>query len=297
MWQLLITMRTYFLFILFAFFSSYSQAQIVTTSYHTKNGKITTNMDSAFFYKNSIQPKDKHAPQIVEEYYVSTKTLKSKGTLNKNSAYWLIGKAYQYYPSGNLKDEETYADNGRLIDTAFYYHPNGNVKLIFYYPFKQKHKKEITVTDYLILTYADSTGKVWLTNGTGYAQLNPATHSTEEGHFVAHKKDGTWKGSFLNKKYTFKEEYKNGILISGVTTDTLGIETTYNQDNFEIAPKYPGGINALRRFVAREYRYPKKAVSLGISGTVIINFIIEADGTMSNLAVHKDLGYETDPRV
>ena len=64
----------------------------------------------------------------------------------------------------------------------------------------------------------------------------------------------------------------------------------------EQMPEFPGGDDALNRFLTSNIHYPKSALKNNISGTVYVNFIISADGTIQNVkvtkGVHKTLDEE-----
>ena len=53
---------------------------------------------------------------------------------------------------------------------------------------------------------------------------------------------------------------------------------------------YPGGIEALNTFLARNIIYPTLAKQKNIQGKVIISFIIEKNGSISNIKIIKDIG-------
>lgn len=48
-------------------------------------------------------------------------------------------------------------------------------------------------------------------------------------------------------------------------------------------PEYKGGMPELMNFVAQSIRYPKEAQELGLSGRVIVSFVIEKDGSVSEV--------------
>ena len=52
-------------------------------------------------------------------------------------------------------------------------------------------------------------------------------------------------------------------------------------------PEYPGGHEALIDFLRRQLRYPKDARKMGIQGTSYIQFIVEKDGTLTNVQLQK----------
>jgi len=55
-------------------------------------------------------------------------------------------------------------------------------------------------------------------------------------------------------------------------------------------PKYPGGDEARIKFLQENVKYPKVAVYNGIKGIVYITFIVEKDGTMSNIKLLQGIG-------
>ena len=47
----------------------------------------------------------------------------------------------------------------------------------------------------------------------------------------------------------------------------------------------------LINFIARNVKYPAIARENGIQGTVVVRFVVEKDGSVSNIEVLRDLGY------
>jgi len=58
----------------------------------------------------------------------------------------------------------------------------------------------------------------------------------------------------------------------------------------ESMPSYPGGMGELMKFLANNIKYPPQAKSNGIQGRVFVNFVIEADGSVSNVRVLRGIG-------
>lgn len=50
-------------------------------------------------------------------------------------------------------------------------------------------------------------------------------------------------------------------------------------------PEFPGGYEALVKYLSENIKYPKLAKETGISGTVFVTFVIEPDGSVSSIAV------------
>ena len=58
----------------------------------------------------------------------------------------------------------------------------------------------------------------------------------------------------------------------------------------EEMPQYPGGENALMDYVSKNVVYPSEAQEKGISGRVFVGFIVEKDGSVSNVEVLRGIG-------
>ena len=54
---------------------------------------------------------------------------------------------------------------------------------------------------------------------------------------------------------------------------------------YESQPFFPGGSEALLSFLAENIKYPEEAVKDSIQGRVVVTFIIETDGSISNIQV------------
>lgn len=59
-------------------------------------------------------------------------------------------------------------------------------------------------------------------------------------------------------------------------------------------PVPPGGMRFFMQYIHQNLRYPPEARERGISGTVYLQFIVEADGTLSELQVVRGLGAGCD---
>lgn len=50
-------------------------------------------------------------------------------------------------------------------------------------------------------------------------------------------------------------------------------------------PSFPGGDQALQKYLAENLRYPKTAADNGIEGNVPLQFIVKADGSITSVKV------------
>ncbi|MGI4740615.1 MAG: energy transducer TonB [Janthinobacterium lividum] len=62
----------------------------------------------------------------------------------------------------------------------------------------------------------------------------------------------------------------------------------------EKMPEFTGGQEALLRYLRSHLRYPSAALTAGIGGRVFLSFVIQADGSISEVTVLKGLGYGLD---
>lgn len=62
----------------------------------------------------------------------------------------------------------------------------------------------------------------------------------------------------------------------------------------EQLPEFPGGPMAMNQFVSSHVVYPETARDNGISGKVVISFVVEKDGQISHVKVRQGLGYGCD---
>lgn len=56
-------------------------------------------------------------------------------------------------------------------------------------------------------------------------------------------------------------------------------------DVVEVMPQYPGGIPQMMKFIVSNIKYPKDAIKKGMQGAVVVQFVVEPDGSVSNVHV------------
>ena len=55
-------------------------------------------------------------------------------------------------------------------------------------------------------------------------------------------------------------------------------------------PEYPGGIEALYKYIQSNIKYPQLAKENNITGRVFVTFVVEKDGSVSNVKAARDIG-------
>ena len=62
----------------------------------------------------------------------------------------------------------------------------------------------------------------------------------------------------------------------------------------EKMPEFAGGTDALMRYLRTHLRYPGAALAAQAEGRVYVSFVVQADGTIADVAITKGLGYGLD---
>ncbi|HZG00346.1 MAG TPA: energy transducer TonB [Chitinophagales bacterium] len=112
--------------------------------------------------------------------------------------------------------------------------------------------------------------------GSSYMKRHNYTLRTAAGNFV--------------EQYTVRE----GTSTALPKRDTI----RYGAMMFaERMPEFPGGDPGLMDFLANSIRYPQEARENGIEGTVVAQFIVNADGSVSDIRILRDIGGDTAQEV
>lgn len=70
--------------------------------------------------------------------------------------------------------------------------------------------------------------------------------------------------------------------------ETVSQEKVYT--SVERVPSFPGGIEAFYKFLSKNIVYPKAARDKNTQGKVILSFIVERDGKLSDVKVARGIG-------
>ena len=62
----------------------------------------------------------------------------------------------------------------------------------------------------------------------------------------------------------------------------------------ETQPSFPGGIDAFYAYLGKNLDYPRQAKRQGVSGKVFVEFVVDKDGSLSNIRVAKGIGVGCD---
>jgi protein TonB len=62
----------------------------------------------------------------------------------------------------------------------------------------------------------------------------------------------------------------------------------------EQQPEFPGGTDAMQRFIRDNLKFPQLAIRNGVDGLVVLSFVVDQNGGISDIQVLKKLGAGTD---
>ena len=86
------------------------------------------------------------------------------------------------------------------------------------------------------------------------------------------------------------------LLFSFMTSTAQTKKNDMVFDVVEVMPQYPGGQIEMLKYIMENIKYPEQAMKEGIQGRVTVRFIVEKDGSISNvkpvLSVHPLLDKE-----
>lgn len=72
--------------------------------------------------------------------------------------------------------------------------------------------------------------------------------------------------------------------------DIVDDNNIYSTAGIEVKPDFPGGMAKFYKYVGNNYRSPEEE---GLSGKVYVTFVVEKDGSLTDIKVVRDIGYGT----
>lgn len=77
-------------------------------------------------------------------------------------------------------------------------------------------------------------------------------------------------------------------MVSAQKLNSQLVDTIYNYKDVDVKPDFSEGAEGLYKFIIKNFNQPNKG---GLYGNVISTFVIETDGSISDIKVLKDVGY------
>ncbi len=159
------------------------------------------------------------------------------------------------------------SDTSKAKETSYF--KSGQIRQEIFYSNYSKYKRE-------------GVCKTWYKDGK----------LKEEANYTDNKLNGKLQTFWDNGQLKRDDIYELGKLKEGSIYNSDGTPTQYY--DYEIMPQFPGGFNELVRYLSTNIKYPKKARRQGISGKVVLKFIVDVDGSIQNITVEKSVSEELD---
>ena len=84
------------------------------------------------------------------------------------------------------------------------------------------------------------------------------------------------------------------FLLLATTASAQNVDTANYSDElfveYEEDPEFPGGLEALHKFIEENMQYPQIAAENCIGGRVYVQFEVDTDGTVQNPKILRDIG-------
>lgn len=162
---------------------------------------------------------------------------------------------------------------GQVVKRSFF--TDHRIRSEEFYKFQDEDRKAVI---------QQGTAKQWFPNGN--------VRSEEE--YVDGKLTGEFVTYWENSHKKRVDQYDNGVWKEGSCFDQTGTKVTYYA--YAETPSFPGGKQKMFEYLAKNMRYPSGSSRRGAGGKVITSFLVNEDGTLSDLKIEdgaaKDLNEE-----
>lgn len=224
--------------------------------------------------------------------YYKSGNIMMRGTTTTRIGIAKNGTFSYFYENGERKSVVNY-EKDILVGSYFEFHENGKIKL----EGEWCDNKNYVIPHVKIKNCWNENGIKTITEGSGcfeeiYAKGSLINENDViafgHGKIINNLKDSIWSGYDKRIKADFQEIYYKGKLISGVSIDSNKVKYKYTVKKIRPGPKK--GMEDFYNHVSKTFRTPNIE---GLKGTIILQFEIETDGSITDIKVVKDLGYDT----
>jgi len=252
--------------------------------------------DSADFIRVIQEPDSGSTNYNLLEFYPdgSRKTLGTVSAFNPFLKY--EGQRISFYKNGKKKSMELYERNERLGACHYYYEDGTHRKSVSYKLTEKKNAARAANAfpslsgrlDSIVIYQADSLGHVMVEEGEGHVieSLPDYGGSVVEGDFKRGYKHGTWVLKSKSGEFSYREEFKDGVFISG-ESEKDGMKRTYT--SIDTPPDFKGGSAAFYSYIMKNVTYARDAQQNNIQGKVFLSYVVDVDGTVTDIKVDRGL--------
>ena len=97
-------------------------------------------------------------------------------------------------------------------------------------------------------------------------------------------------GLIFVSQFGFSQEEKPLTVVPMETTKPSDENAIYNTAGIDVKPDFPGGLQEFYKFIGKNYKTPNVK---NLKGKVFVMFVIEKDGSLTDIKVLRDIGHGT----
>ena len=90
--------------------------------------------------------------------------------------------------------------------------------------------------------------------------------------------------------FTYSQEEKPQQNANPVASKLEDSNAIYNTAGIEKKPEYPHGIGEFYKYIGKNYKTPNVS---GLHGKIFVTFVVEKDGSITDIKILRDVGYGT----
>jgi TonB family protein len=255
-------------------------AQKIITEYVDRDGYVSTKSKC---YAYTVAKQKYNAVDYIYQYYCSTGKVKSVLQVNEMGNW--NGYSTGYFEDGKMSLKAKF-EKSVLVDTFYAWYPSGK-------PHYEKYAGKKGENLSKLISYWDSVGNQLVKDGHGYCSCifgsGNGLDEVQKGKIVDGERDSTWNFFTKTGLKIRREHYKNGVSVKD-DPRKLDTDSTSHFSVVEESANPVGGMAAFYEVIARNIKYPAFAKRQGVQGKVFVEFIVEKDGTISNVRTIKGIG-------
>ena len=101
----------------------------------------------------------------------------------------------------------------------------------------------------------------------------------------------------LDNDFTFDSEFEGDEATETYIIEPEAVEEVVEEEIFTVVekePEFPGGEDALYEYIGKNIVYPRQAREAGIEGVVVVEFVVEPSGKLSNVVAKRKVAPSLD---
>lgn len=263
--------------------TAHAQKRDTAAYYMDGNNNVATTESLAFYIRYIYPPTPEGPLYMVKDYFKSGKPKFITHSLNGDpeNMNTYQGTFISYFANGKKKRVGTYRDSkltGEYIDYYISGRPYCSVSQ--------------TPTGVYLKECSDTSGRVIAENGNGkWIKYNENFTQFITGNITNGKEEGEWVGVTADS-VKFTQQYSKGEFKGGDVYLKTGKPFHFTQ--LDVQPGFVGGPDALNRYLSKNIKYPKEASKNDVKGRVILTFVVDGSGTVTDAKILRGIGSGCD---